>query len=139
MKLLQTQTALNEGLMEENEKYSKDQASLLRLLGQKDEEIKYLVEQLEYLQSKYKQKKMQLSILKNSCRSEESQTSKYSSKPERDIDVNPHNWTVHDYSREQEFRSGAREAGKSTWAETKPLRPTMRDTYQYERQEYKKY
>ena len=60
-------------------------------LAQKDEEIKYLVEQLEYLQSKYKQKKMQLSILKNSCRSEESQTSKYSSKPERDIDVNPHN------------------------------------------------
>jgi uncharacterized coiled-coil protein SlyX len=60
-------------------------------LAQKDEEIKYLVEQLEYLQSKYKQKKMQLSVLKNSCRSEESQMNNYASKSERDIDVNLHN------------------------------------------------
>lgn len=60
-------------------------------LAQKEEEIKYLVDQLEYLQSKYKQKKMQLSILKNSCRSEESQMTNFASKPERDFDANPHN------------------------------------------------
>ena len=40
MKLLEKQAAQNEGLMEENEKFSKDQASLLRILGQRDEELK---------------------------------------------------------------------------------------------------
>jgi hypothetical protein len=38
--LLDEQTTVNEELREENEKYSKDQASLLNLLFQKDEEIK---------------------------------------------------------------------------------------------------
>jgi uncharacterized coiled-coil protein SlyX len=62
-------------------------------LSQKDEEIQYLVGQLEYLQNKYKQKKMQLSVLKNSCRSEESQLSNQASKPERDNDsrIDHHN------------------------------------------------
>lgn len=40
MHLLQKQTDLNEELMEENEKFSKDQASLLRLLSQKDTQLK---------------------------------------------------------------------------------------------------
>ena len=39
-KLLEKVTARNEGLMEENEKYTKDIASLLHLLGQRDVEIK---------------------------------------------------------------------------------------------------
>jgi hypothetical protein len=40
MHLLQKQTELNEELMEENEKFSKDQTSLLRLLSQKDNQLK---------------------------------------------------------------------------------------------------
>jgi hypothetical protein len=40
MHLLQKQTDLNEELMEENEKFSKDQTSLLRLLSQKDNQLK---------------------------------------------------------------------------------------------------
>ena len=40
MKLLEKQTVLNEAIMEENEQFAKDQASLLRLLGQRDQEIK---------------------------------------------------------------------------------------------------
>jgi len=40
MKLLQKQTETNEELMEENERFWKDQASLLHLLGQKDNQLK---------------------------------------------------------------------------------------------------
>lgn len=40
MKLLQKQTDANEELMEENDRFSKDQASLLHLLGQKDNQLK---------------------------------------------------------------------------------------------------
>jgi len=34
-------------------------------LHKKDEEIQYLVRQLDYIQTKYRQKKSQLSVLKN--------------------------------------------------------------------------
>ena len=67
-------------------------------LNKKEEEIQYLVRQLDYIQTKYKQKKMQISVLKNS-RCEESNNTDYVSKPERDIDTrhDPNNCTVHDY------------------------------------------
>ena len=55
-------------------------------LQKKEEEIQYLVRQLDYIQTKYRQKKMQLSVLKNNCRSEDSRISNYASKPERDVD-----------------------------------------------------
>lgn len=62
MKLLQKQTAMNEGLLEENEKFAKDQASLLRLLGQKDTELKQA--QVHKLKSKQVAEKFLLGVLR---------------------------------------------------------------------------
>jgi peptidoglycan hydrolase CwlO-like protein len=67
-------------------------------LGKKEEEIQYLIRQLDYIQTKYRQKKMQISVLKNGHRSEDSSIN-YPSKPERDGDsrYDANNCTVHDY------------------------------------------
>lgn len=55
-------------------------------LAKKDEEIQYLVRQLDYLQTKYRDKKMQLKAIRHSRMTEDSQSSNYGSKPERDVD-----------------------------------------------------
>ena len=53
-------------------------------LHKKDEEVQFLVRQLDYMQTKYRQKKMQLSVIKNNIRTDEDRQSSFSMKPERD-------------------------------------------------------
>ena len=78
---------------------------------------------------------MQFNEYKNSQRDEESQPSQvYHSKPERDVD--PHNCTVHDYASANNYRE--RDRVRNTHEE-REQRDSTRKTYQYERQEYRKY
>lgn len=53
-------------------------------LRQKDEEIQFLVTQLDYLQQKYRHRKMQISVMKSNLRAEEEHQTCHRMRPERD-------------------------------------------------------
>lgn len=110
-------------------------------LNKKEEEIQYLVRQLDYIQTKYRQKKMQLSEFKNQFRSDSKHNAKYSSKPERDVDMrmDHHNRTIHEYGEGVDYLGKSRhQIADKHRAQNPAHRSSGRKIYQYESQDYSK-
>ena len=108
-------------------------------LHKKEEEIHYLVRQLDYVQTKYRQKKMQMSALKNSLISNSSHQSNFRVKAEREIDMKAekHNWSIHNYGGEVDYLDNIRDANHREVDRNK--KSSDRKNHKYERSQYSNY